>query len=193
MWAGNFLPLVVRPSVRQSVRQVTLYHAHDPKLFVLHATTTQPSTTPVALPPRLARHRASPLSRRRGRCCCCVVTTTTRRKNEKRRGCLCAAARSLTAWRCALPPAFKPGDVASPPPVGSWRSAWNYCAAATALLLPLPLEDEEETMHDYSCAMLINQCSLLLWLFTELIFTALYLYDGAARPGQCSGHTVVIR
>ena len=42
-----------------------------------------------------------------------------------------------------------------------------------ALLLPLPLEDEEETMHDYSCAMLINQCSLLLWLFTELIFTAL--------------------
>ena len=52
-----------------------------------------------------------------------------------------------------------------------------------ALLLPLPLEDEEETMHDYSCAMLINQCSLLLWLFTELIFTALYLYDGAARPG----------
>ena len=39
--------------------------------------------------------------------------------------------------------------------------------------LPLPQEDEEETMHDYSCAMLINQCPLLLWLFTELIFTAL--------------------
>ena len=120
------MPLVVRPSVRQSVRQVTLYHAHDPKLFVLHATTTQPSTTPVALPPRLARHRASPLSRRRGRCCCCVVTTTTRRKNEKRRGCLCAAARCLTAWQCALPPAFKPGDVASP------RAA---CRQLTLLLL----------------------------------------------------------
>ena len=57
------------------------------------------------------------------------------------------------------------------------------CRAALLLPLPLPLEDEEETMHDYSCAMLINQCSLLLWLFTELIFTALYLYDGTARPG----------
>ena len=179
MWAGNFLPLVVRPSVRQSVRQVTLYHAHDPKLFVLHATTTQPSTTPVALPPpRLAAVSTPPRS--------LLLLCGNNNNAPKERKTKGLPLRRLTAWQCALPPprtpppAFKPGDVASPPPVGSWRS---YYCAALLLLLPLPLEDEEETMHDYSCAMLINQCSLLLWLFTELIFTALYLYDGTARLG----------
>ena len=170
------MPLVVRPSVRQSVRQVTLYHAHDPKLFVLHATTTQPSTTPVALPPpppRLAAVSPPPLvllllcgnnnnapkeRKTKGlplRRLTCLAVRTGAAGVQTRRRSLAAACRQLTLLL--------------------------LCRAA--LLLPLPLEDEEETMHDYSCAMLINQCSLLLWLFTELIFTALYLYDGEARPG----------
>jgi hypothetical protein len=160
------LPLVVRPSVRQSVRQVTLYHAHDPKLFVLHATTIQASTTPVALPPPprsllllCGNNNNAPKERKtKGlplRRLTCLAVRTGAAGVQTRRRSLAAACRQLTLLL--------------------------LCRAA--LLLPLPLEDEEETMHDYSCAMLINQCSLLLWLFTELIFTALYLYDGAARPG----------